>query len=166
MMPLVDGDADEINDAVFGEVNYHAAYQPMRAIRTRRWKYIRRFYRRRIPVPPNQAPCDSRDIWDEQGWLGREEAREELYDLIFDPAESNNLAGDARHAAIEADLKERLHQWMRDTDDPLLRGHVPLIDGGSTVSWDELSNHGARMNADEWNAWMEANEKVCWRDKP
>ncbi len=162
LMRLVDGDAEEVNDAVYGEVNYHAAYQPMRAIRTKRWKYIRHFYQRRIPVPPNQAPCDSRDIWDEQGWLEREEAREELYDLTFDPTESNNLAECDDHAEIKADLQKRLRQWMEDTDDPLLQGHIPLNAGGRTVTWDQLSNHGSTMAADEWNAWLQANEEVFW----
>ena len=32
----------EVNDAVFGEITYHAAYDPQRAVRTRRHKYIRR----------------------------------------------------------------------------------------------------------------------------
>lgn len=84
---MVEGDAEKINDAIFGEVNYHAAYQPMRCIRTQRWKDIRRFYKRPNPIPPNQAPCDSRDVWDEHGWLDREDPRKELYDLIFDHGE-------------------------------------------------------------------------------
>lgn len=158
LTPLVKGDADEVNEAVFGEINYHAAYQPMRCIRTKRWKYIRRFYRRPTMIPPNQAPCPSRDVWEEQGWLEREEPREELYDLIFDPGESRNLAADPAHADIRDELRKRLEAWMRDTNDPLLDGHIRLVDGGNTVTWDQLSNHGKRMEAEEWNAWLQENE--------
>lgn len=162
MTPLVEEGGSEINDAVFGEVNYHAAYQPMRGIRTKRWKYIRHFYERAQPVAPNQAPNDSRDVWDERGWLERNEPREELYDLVFDPMESNNLAGNEDHADIQADLKARLRHWMTDTDDPLLNGHIPLVQGGQTVRWDETSNQGLRMEAEEWNAWLQVNEPATW----
>ena len=43
IMPLVRGEADEIHDAIFAEGTYHAAYEPQRGIRTRRWKYVHRF---------------------------------------------------------------------------------------------------------------------------
>ena len=34
LLPLVRGEAEEINDAVFAEVNYHGQYEPQRMIRT------------------------------------------------------------------------------------------------------------------------------------
>ena len=52
MLPLLQG-AGAIRDEVFAEGTYHAAYEPQRAIRTRRWKYIRRFDDRRTPVVVN-----------------------------------------------------------------------------------------------------------------
>jgi hypothetical protein len=131
----------------------------MRCIRTRRWKYIHRFYERPTPIQPNQAPCASRDVWDQHGWAEREQPREELYDLVFDPGESDNLAADEEHATTRAELKGRLRAWMEKTDDPLLDGHIPLTDGGSIVTWDQESNHGKSMNAGEWNAWLEANDE-------
>ena len=45
----------EINEEIFAEVNYHASYEPKRAVRTQRWKYIRRYGDRTAPVLPN---CD------------------------------------------------------------------------------------------------------------
>src|SRR6476469_3497135 len=42
MLPLLRREADEINDAIFAELTYHAAYEPQRALRTARFKYIRR----------------------------------------------------------------------------------------------------------------------------
>ena len=38
-----DDEKDEINSEIFAEINYHAGYQPMRSMRTTRWKYIRHF---------------------------------------------------------------------------------------------------------------------------
>src|SRR5271163_3914483 len=43
LLPLVRGEAAEIHEEIFAEVNYHASYEPKRAARTRRWKYIRHF---------------------------------------------------------------------------------------------------------------------------
>lgn len=43
MMPLLRGETKSIRDELFAEVNYHAAYEPKRCVRTERWKYIRNY---------------------------------------------------------------------------------------------------------------------------
>ncbi len=53
LMPLVRGEAAEVNEAIFAQVNYHDTYEPQRCVRTRRWKYIRRFLDRDGPLLPN-----------------------------------------------------------------------------------------------------------------
>jgi arylsulfatase A-like enzyme len=55
LLPVLDGRLQEIHDQVFAEVNYHASYEPARAVRTHRCKYIRRYGDRHTPVLPN---CD------------------------------------------------------------------------------------------------------------
>ncbi len=52
--------------------------------------------------------------------LMRRPPRYQLYDLKTDPHEFRNLAEDPGYAKIRADLQQRLHQWRRDTNDPLL----------------------------------------------
>jgi len=125
------GETEEINDEVFAEVNYHAAYEPKRAARTKRWKYIRRLGGRRTPVLPNCDDSPSKSLWLEHGWRERLLPEEELYDLLFDPGEQNNLA--ASNASALAEMRGRLQRWMKKTDDPLLRGPV-------------AAPHGARVN--------------------
>jgi N-sulfoglucosamine sulfohydrolase len=137
--PLILGEEEEINDAIFAEVTYHAAYEPQRAVRTRRWKYIRRFEHRPGPVLPNCDDSPSKDVWLEHGWRERAPAREQLYDLVFDPNESHNLAGDPAMVEVLAEMRGRLERWMRATDDPLLRGPVPAPPGVQVNDPDGLS---------------------------
>ncbi|HPD17000.1 MAG TPA: sulfatase [Planctomycetota bacterium] len=139
LLPLVRGEAEETHDAIFTEVTYHAAYEPMRAVRTRRWKYIRRFDGRATGVMPNCDDSPSKDVWLAAGWRQRPVAAEQLYDLAFDPNEACNLAGEAACAATLDEMRGRLDRWMRETDDPLLRGRVPAPPGAKVNPADGLS---------------------------
>jgi N-sulfoglucosamine sulfohydrolase len=139
MLPLVRGEATEIREELFAEVTYHAAYEPQRAVRTRRFKYIRRFEPRSGPVLPNCDDGLSKDVWLRHGWADRPPAMEQLYDLVFDPNESNNLAGDPAVAQTLGEMRERLGRWMRATDDPLLAGPVPAPSGARVNDPDGLS---------------------------
>jgi N-sulfoglucosamine sulfohydrolase len=139
MMPLIRGDAGQINDEIFAEVTYHAAYEPQRAVRTRRWKYIRRFDDRVSPVLPNCDDGPSKDVWLQHGWRDHPAAPEQLYDLVFDPNEAHNLADDPSAVDVLEDMRARLDRWMRTTDDPLLHGPVPAPPGASANDPDGLS---------------------------
>lgn len=141
-MPLVRDEAAEINEAVYAEVTYHAAYEPQRAIRTRRWKYIRRFDGRRQPVLPNIDDSLSKDVLLRYGLAEREIAAEELYDLAFDPGERHNCAADPAHEIALEEMRARLAQWMHATNDPLLLGPAPLPPGGVANNPDDLSPNG------------------------
>jgi N-sulfoglucosamine sulfohydrolase len=125
LMPLVRGEVASLHDAIFSETTYHAAYQPHRAIRTERWKYIRRFDEYPHPVLANCDDSDTKDLLVAAGWGEQVVPEEQLYDLVLDPQEGNNLAEDPGHAEVTTELRERLEAWMRETDDPLLEGPVP-----------------------------------------
>jgi N-sulfoglucosamine sulfohydrolase len=139
MMPIVRGDVCEINEQVFAEVSYHAAYDPQRAVRTKRHKYIRRFGHRRTPVLVNMDDGLSKDAWVAAGYAEHELPSEALYDLVFDPHEQHNLADDPRQAPELAAMRARLEKWMRETNDPLLEGPVPPPPGAELNSPDHLS---------------------------
>jgi arylsulfatase A-like enzyme len=143
MLPLIRREAHEINDAVFAELTYHAAYEPMRAIRTRRLKYIRRFGDRLLPVLANVDDGPSKDLLVAAGWAERGLPREELHDLLFDPQEARNLVALEEHAGVLEEMRARLDEWMRDTGDPLLDGDVPAPAGAVLNSPDQLSAAGA-----------------------
>lgn len=110
---------------VFSELTYHAAYEPQRAIRTERYKYIRRFDDFPFPVLANCDDSPSKEAYIARGWGQRRVSREALHDLFFNPGEGRNLIDDPAYQQIAADLRERLEGWMVQTDDPLLDGPVP-----------------------------------------
>lgn len=129
--PLLDGDRDALieRNELFGEITYHDYYDPRRSVRTDRYKLIVNFsssptfmdpsqgwVRRCVPVAaPGEAPG--------RGNLGSHPTVE-LYDLEADPLELTDLATDAGHADVRADLLARLADWMSATEDPLLDGAV------------------------------------------
>jgi arylsulfatase A-like enzyme len=123
-MPLVRGETERLHEAIFAETTYHAAYQPHRAIRTERWKYIRRFDGYEHPVLANCDDSESKNVLVAVGWGDQVVPEEQLYDLVLDPGEGHNLAAEAAGAEVLADLRARLEAWMRETEDPLLEGPV------------------------------------------
>ena len=139
LLPVLRGQRAEINDEVFAEVNYHASYEPQRAVRTQRYKYIRRFGGRSAPVLPNCDDSPSKKLWLESGWRGRDVPEEALYDLIFDPGEQCNLVPDPASQRALEEMRGRLVAWMRRTDDPLLRGPVAAPPGAKVNPADGTS---------------------------
>src|SRR3954470_1380785 len=140
LLPMIRGEAPSARDAVFTELTYHAAYDPQRAIRTPRWKYVRHFDTEHTTgVLPNIDDSPSKDVFVEAGWGEREVPREELFDMVLDPEEGHNLAGDPAFEHVRAELSERLERQMRDSDDPLLAGPVPAPDGVRLNRQDQVS---------------------------
>src|SRR3954468_7931971 len=139
ILPVMRKEAAEVNDAVFAELTYHAAYEPQRAIRTKRWKYIRRFGDRELPVLANVDDGPTKELFIAEGGAERPLPREALYDLLFDPAESHNLADEPAHAGVLAELSGRLEAWMLDTADRLLTGDVEPPPGAIVNEQDALS---------------------------
>jgi N-sulfoglucosamine sulfohydrolase len=139
LLPLVNEQAEEIRDAIFAEKTYHVAYEPERCVRTHRWKYIRRFAERSKPVLANTDDGPSKALLLANGWAQRQIPNEQLYDLVFDPNEANNLADEPSLSNVLEELRERLDAWMQATHDPLLDGPVPAPKGAELNDPDQLS---------------------------
>lgn len=120
LMPLIRGESEVVRDEIFAEVTHHAEYEPQRAVRTERWKYIRRFDHGGHPRLRNCDASPSKRLWVDHGWPAQPVAAEAMYDLVFDPQERNNLVADPALTPVLEDLRGRLNRWMRDTTDPLL----------------------------------------------
>jgi arylsulfatase A-like enzyme len=124
----------ESNDAVFAEITFHAAYEPQRAVRTKRYKYIRRYEQ---PVLANIDDSPSKDYLLAHGLADRDAPAEALYDLVFDPNEADNIIDDEPEVAAE--LRARLQAWMEDTGDPLLAGPIAPAPGTEYNTADQRS---------------------------
>jgi len=139
ILPVVRDEAEDVHEAVFAEITYHAAYEPQRAVRTRRWKYILRYDDRTHPVLPNCDDGPSKSMWFENGWRDRHVDREQLYDLVFDPNEAHNVAADTQARETLDEMRSRLDEWMQATHDPLRTGPVPAPSGAVVNDPDGLS---------------------------
>jgi arylsulfatase A-like enzyme len=123
LLPAAKGEESGVRDAVFAEMTYHVLHTPMRAIRTKQFKYIENLndtpvgldmcedleWAKRVAKLPEQPCC-------------RPRPPEELYDIQNDPNELINLADNAGYAEVKADLIKELHAWRSMTADP-----VPLL---------------------------------------
>lgn len=139
LMPLVGGEMASLHEELFSEVTYHAAYEPQRAVRTNRWKYIRRFDDRKRPVLANCDDSATKNLLIEMGWGGSEVDREQLFHLYLDPLEERNLAGDPASADVLVDMRSRLDRWMEETSDPIRLGPVPPPPGARINDPDQIS---------------------------
>ncbi|ELZ01473.1 N-sulfoglucosamine sulfohydrolase [Natrialba chahannaoensis JCM 10990] len=139
-----DGNSDhepdeyEPRDRIFAGMTWHDRYNPMRAIRTERWKYIRNFWHLPNVYMTTDIYCSAAGREVREEYYGDQRAYEELYDLEADPLEQENLVledtpdtvetpdqhGDRAVADICDRLRNDLVDWMIETNDPLLDGPV------------------------------------------
>lgn len=139
LLPLVDGQVDRLRDRLFFEQTYHAAYEPMRAVRTERHIYIRRFDQRQELVLPNTDDTPAKTDMLGHDWQRQPRQQEMLYDHYFDPDQQNNLCGQPELAQTQAQLRECLEDWMEESDDPLVHGPILLPKGVQVTDPDAFS---------------------------
>src|SRR5699024_1037485 len=105
---------------LFLEKSHHDRYDPIRAIRTDRAKYIRNY------EPGPQVPL-ALDLEESPTRRGMDELlppkpAEELYLLRDDPSELHNLAPVPAFEQLRAELSSRLDHHLHRTGDPILDG--------------------------------------------
>ena len=134
-------------------------YDRIRAVRDRRYKYIRNFhpelpYAQRISymeeMPTMQEWRRLHRAGELEGaqqlFFAETKPREELYDTEQDPHEIRNLAADPAYGAKLKQMRQALDEWMHETDD---LGEIPeqeLIRGGLVA--DKLSEYEQRKETE------------------
>jgi arylsulfatase A-like enzyme len=146
---LLKGEKQENRDSIFLERERHANVRkgdlsyPSRALRTKEFLYIRNLRPERWPAGDPEmhmavgpyGDVDSsptkRFIIVQRSHAGVDKQfelafgkrpGEELYALKDDPAQMNNVAGDAKYAEVRDALRLLLDEWMKRTNDPRLDG--------------------------------------------
>jgi arylsulfatase A-like enzyme len=123
-LPLLKGLFGNFRKEIYTEKTFHEIYDPIRSVRTEKYKYIRNFegldslYQ--LPLDIQRSPSGKSLL--ESIKLPRVE--EELYDLENDPNEVKNLINDSTYLKILTDLRQKLLNWMINTHDPLLKGKI------------------------------------------
>lgn len=124
-LPHLKDETHEFREYIFTEMTWHDRYNPMRSVRTDKYKYIKNFWK----LPRVYLPMDVFES--KSGRIVREEyytsfrPREELYDLEKDPHEKHNLIDNPAYDDTLQKLRNVLIEWMYSTQDALLDGPVP-----------------------------------------
>lgn len=139
MLPLVRGELEELHERIFIELTYHAAYDPMRGVRTERHKYIRSYEERPFWFPPNVDAGLSKELVRRLGYFDQPRPAEMLFDLRDDPIERKNLASDPNHTDLLEEMRSTVERWMQETKDPMIRGYVPPHIGAKVTSPDSYN---------------------------
>jgi N-sulfoglucosamine sulfohydrolase len=132
LLPILEEENPRGWDEVYASHTFHEVtmYYPMRAVRTRKYKYIRNL------VHQLDYPFAS-DLYYSTTWQGilkRGDRKmglrstqaflrrplEELYDVEKDPTETRNLANEAAHARRLKVLRNQVREWQQKTNDPWL----------------------------------------------
>lgn len=115
------------DEYVYSEINFHTSYEPCRAVRSERYKYIRYYDRTHLFVNPSNTDSNKvKDFYMENGYASYPKAEEAFYDLIYDPDEMNNLIDHEELHEIIDEFRNQLHDFQVKTNDPLLNGPLPV----------------------------------------
>ena len=139
LLPILEQRDPQGWDRVFASHGFHEIqqYYPMRALRTRQYKYIVNL------ASPLEFPIAG-DIASSPTWqaiaarpsvgLGARTTQkflhrppEELYDLRKDPSEVDNLAADPAHREVLERMRAELTKLRADTHDPWLPGQSAVF---------------------------------------
>ncbi|MEM6763440.1 MAG: sulfatase-like hydrolase/transferase [Bacteroidota bacterium] len=109
---------------------FDAVYDMIRAVRDRRYKYLKNFqpeksyylpvkYREQMPVMQELLRMrEAGELNETQAlWFGETKVEEELFDTENDPHELHNLANDPAHQDKLQELRAECERWMAEIED-------------------------------------------------
>ena len=127
-IPLLTRPSKRIRDYIYAEDHWHDYEDLGCAVRSKRYKYIRNDY----PDLPATPPADvgrshtfkAMQRLQAQGRLDKNQMAcfvrprpvEELYDVVNDPHELNNLSENPKYKHVLRELRRALHDWSVRTD--------------------------------------------------
>ena len=119
-----------LDEYIFAEVNFHTSYEPVRCVRTKRYKYIKYYDETWNKVNlSNMDESVPKDFLMNNGLKEKVKYREGLFDLYYDPTERNNLVEDSKYKEVLEKLRKVLLEKQVKTDDPILKGALEIKKG-------------------------------------
>ena len=131
-LPLLAGKPTvKTRDYAFAEHHWHDYAAQERAVRGERFLYIKNYYPQYARTPPADAvrsPTyaamqrmrdEGKLSADQMVCFAKPRIQEELYDVIADPHQLKNLAGDTSHAQTLVAMRQVLSQWQKSTKDAI-----------------------------------------------
>lgn len=122
--PLLVGGRFEPREAIYAALSWHSIYNPMRCMRTNRYKVIWN----PEPQPNNVQP---RDFWESSAsgaelrpFFAQPPGEWELYDLAADPHERLNRFSFGPMRELAAQMRDELVSWLASRADPILDGPI------------------------------------------
>jgi arylsulfatase A-like enzyme len=112
-------DVEPVRSEIYTTKTYHDSFDPIRAIRTKEYSYIENYARR----PLLDLPWDIEESAPGQAvapLITGPRPERELYDLLEDPTETNNLLGTGatqQHESIADEFALQLNDWRQNTND-------------------------------------------------
>jgi len=130
--PLLAEEPYDEREAVFAEMTWtwpRDPYSPIRAVRTREYKYARNLWpfsngRQHFREPIDGEPGEYYAALDNREGMRPEE---ELYHLPGDATEEENVIDDPEHADAARRLRGRLRARLIADDAPITRGPIPPV---------------------------------------
>lgn len=126
LIDIIEEKEEEVNEEIYSEINFHTSYEPMRAIRTKQFKYIK-YYDKYNKI--NYSNIDDSPIKKhlmDNGLKEEKKEMEALYDLYLDPWERKNVINDEKYKYILEKLRYKLCEWQEKTDDSILKGNIEI----------------------------------------
>jgi len=138
------------------------AYDVIRAVRDKRYKYIRNYmphltrgqdieYMNQMPTMQEMRRLNAEGELKgpEKQYFEPTKPVEELYDTLNDPHEVNNLAADAKYKDVLERMRQVHQEWMRETSD---LGLIP------EPEFDEMKRPGGKWQTTAEPIFFEADE--------
>lgn len=146
LIDIINKKVEEVNDEIFTEVNFHTSYEPIRGVRTKRFKYVK-YYDTYNKI--NYSNIDDSSIKEHllnNGLLQKRKDMEALYDLFLDPYEKENLIEDIKYKDILEELKSKLLKWQEETNDIILNGSITMPKKSKVNKCDCISTNTKKMD--------------------
>ncbi|MFI3283940.1 MAG: sulfatase [Erysipelotrichaceae bacterium] len=124
---LFEDNKRQINNEIFAELNFHTSYEPVRCVRTSRYKYVKYFDGYNHLNLSNVDDSKVKEYLLNHNLSDKTKQMEALYDCVYDQFEKDNLINEPSLQHIVDELRGKLNLHLKTTSDPILQGELKIL---------------------------------------